>query len=303
MPLFATYIPDSLQINSGIEPVISAKLLIVHNESDQVYYEPTGVNFIKVYTKVGAGGNHFIGFGEAWRDSFQQPITNQPEAAQQYTVYLPYKTDSVSRLDEERRVRPSEMIYIELEWNMIAARTSGATKQSTASHRISYKPDPNKIEVNPQIVVTPNLWFEILKVFGWPDRRLVEIRFSKATGANWEKAAIELQSADNAYEGRQDPNVLLACERAYEAILGTKAVTSPEEVLKQNIEQVLLKSVVDPNKRSTIANMITRVIIYCRRMKHTQPTDPNHPLFDVNSGDAELGLITTKAIIVYLSKL
>jgi hypothetical protein len=167
---------------------------------------------------------------------------------------------------------------------------------------VEYVPNPSEGKRYPVLPISPQKWNDILKAFGWPQRRLVEIRFSQVGTGRWPDAVTEISSAEQAYESRQDPGTLLACERAFEKILGTPAVTGSQQALKAAFSGVL-NNISNPQKRDTVAEMLTWVTLYVRRMKHTQPTTPTHPLFDVDSGDAELGLIMSKAVLSYLSRL
>lgn len=301
--LLANFIENKVQIVSGIKPEVMATLLVTHDEDDQTSYLPTGTNFVRVRAKVGnMGATHAIGFGNVFRDNFQAPIRSKSLGTQLYAIYLPLDTNLVSQLDELHRACPSESIFLEVEWHLVASMASRGATQQPNMYRVQYKPNPSESPRDPVLAIDPTKWIEILKAFGWPDRRLIEIRFSKIGINKWADSIRELAAADNAYERREDANVLIACERAFEAIVGSKVITSSQQQLEQSLES-MLQSIPDAGKRATAAQMILWAILYCRRFKHTQPIDPAHPLFDVNSGDAELGLIITKSILSYLSKL
>ncbi|GEM_PF-5227110 len=301
--LLANFIQESLVIGGGIRPLISAKAVVTHDDSDQVAYQPNGAYHIKVKVRAGENAQHHdIGFAEMGKDSFQTALTNRSLAAQTFTLYFPFDRDLVFQLDEEHRRHSGESVFVEVEWHLGARKSTQGTVQQLDMYQVDYVPNPSEGRKYPLLVISPLKWNDILKAFGWPQRRLVEIRFSQVASGRWPDAVTEITAAEQSYESRQDPGTLLACERAFEKILGTSAVTGSQQALK-NAFSSMLSSISNPQKQDTVAEMLSWVTLYVRRMKHTQPTTPSHPLFDVDSGDAELGLILSKAALSYISRL
>lgn len=302
--LVANFPPDTIEVGKGIRPLVSSRVVIIHDESHQVAYQPNGVHSVRAKVKAGNGNTRYdIGFCQVFKDQFETLITHQSTAGQTFTVYFPFDMNLVFQMDEDHRRFPGDSLFIELDWHLMASQVITNQAQQLITLRVMSKPNPSEAPTNPILRIDPPKWSEILRAFGWPDRRLIEIRFSKVGAGKWPDAAKEVQAAEEAYEGRNDPSTLMACERAFEAILGTDAVRAQPQALETAFADLLVNSITNTQKRDTVAKMLTQTVLYVRRMKHVQPTTPTHPLFDVDSGDAELGLIVSKAALSYLSKL
>ena len=103
----------------------------------------------------------------------------------------------------------------------------------------------------------------------------------------------------------QDKQVLDFCEAALENVLGNIIREPNQDRALTRVESLLRGwsiSIPQEARLELVVAVVVACMRYVRRGKHLAGA-AGHPEFDPNSGDAELGLLVTKSLVGYLSKL
>ena len=239
-------------------------------------------------------------------ECFAKPILNgrNYHDAPKWEVHLDAPRQLIDRIDEVRRSANQVTMKLQLRWSMVLERyVSGSTERVERVERwngvIMQFRSPGSSST-PIIEISTTDWFNIVQEYGLSSRRLIELEIPSIDGERWEKALDDIELADRAFNSRQDRQVLDYCENALEEVLGRiLQMHNPKGSIEEFLDGLGLQNA---TKRDLVADIIISCCRYVRRGKH-QVDSAGHPEFDPGSMDAELGLITTKSLLVYLAKL
>jgi hypothetical protein len=141
------------------------------------------------------------------------------------------------------------------------------------------------------ISVSRDEWLEkVMKVIEPTDYMILEVPIPTVPNrSRFQKALAHLKTADEHFEGGNDPGVLQSCYAAFDSLEG-----APKEILAK---------LDDNEKRKQVDELLLKAKVYLNAGRHVSKTGLQAGEFYVDHRDAEFALGMTKMMVSYVARL
>lgn len=286
-----------------------------HDRDDTMIYELLGPYVLDVYTQHSQAGNAFVGRGNlllldpnnlSSLDHLSNLIgSRSTNPLSVWEVQIELSKEIVGEIDAARRRLGDTFVRLVFDWHTWVRerhdRTGGPVYGNSRNESVKQRTGLHS-SGQPFISMSASEWFKVTEAYGFPKTRFIELVFPDVDKDRWLAAANDLLQGDRDFDLRRDRPSMAFCEQAFEEVLGKDVVMARPDQARNAIATLLQNwGLVDQRKRELICNLVYDTMVFVRRGKHDVDV-AGHPEFDPNSGDAELGLLMTKALLGFLSK-
>lgn len=275
-----------------------------HDEDSKVQYGLVGPYDIDVYVECPQNQRQFLGRGNlvlsnTTGDPVASWVTHKPDPSlPTWDIRVEVPASVIAEIDAARRPQGATPVKFVFDWRVWAKRCVDEKCQDPAIQLVKQFIPPSTQSL-PIVTLEPTQWFAVTRAYGFPSRRLIELNFPAVDRTRWLRAAQALEQADHEFDSRGDEPTLAFCEQALDHVFGTSAIKGDKDLISTQLNDLGLT---DPARLKTTAGVVNGIVTFVRKGKHGV-TGPPNPEFDPSSGDAELGLLMTKAILGFLSRL